>query len=306
MSEIIILNAITKKYSTGFFRKKEIVALSNVNFSINSGEIFSLIGPNGAGKTTLIRVIMNLIPEDSGTVLLFGEKNKNPELKAQIGYVPEQCKIPKDLRVDRFLYYWGRFSGLDGAKIKSKVDELIALLDLSSKYTAKIGELSKGMKAKLILCQAIISEPKLLIMDEPLDGIDPTSRIEIRNVLLSMKSKGVTILINSHLISEVELVSDRIAIIQKGEIVKIDSVQNITATDQRVNILFTLTDGDKLHELRTRYQFETQSEFNFVLTAEDGSLNAVIHDLQSYGAEIKKIEYLKTSLESEFIKVINK
>jgi len=249
--EIIETKNLKKEYVSGSFNKQKVTALKNFSFNVQQGEIFGLLGPNGAGKTTLVKVLLGIVFPTEGDVTIFGESIKNENYKNKVGYLPENHKFPNYLTGEEVLSYFGQLSGLSNQTVKNRSDEYLKLVDMEKWKKTKIKKYSKGMMQRLGIAQALINEPDLIFLDEPTDGVDPIGRKEIRDILIGLKDKGKTIFLNSHLLSEIELLCDRVAILNKGELVKEGTVDEITSgsnqhtfsvsdlSDEVMNILLT-------------------------------------------------------------------
>jgi ABC-2 type transport system ATP-binding protein len=272
--------------------------------TIEKGEVVCLIGPNGAGKTTLIRMLLGFLQPSGGSMTLFDRSHVDPSTRNFLGYFPEKAKYPSTLRVGQFLGYWGSFSGLSGYQLSSRVDEVLSLVKLEQKRNALIKTLSKGMAVRLGLAQALINDPQLLILDEPSDGLDPLGRIELRRLTCALRDRGTTILMNSHLLSEVEKVSDRVAIMDRGKILRIERSGFLLSLGQQTTITFSLSDGGKLPELKSTFR-PTENANHYEVTINDGSeLDEVIKQLSDIHASIINVSKREDSLESLFLSLI--
>lgn len=228
---VIETNNLSKVYESKFSKQK-VNALNNFTFSVEKGEIFGLLGPNGAGKTTLIKILLGITFPTNGIAKIFGKDSKTCKWKKQAGYLPENHKFPSYLNGEQVLNFYGQLSGLNnGAELSKKIDEKLELMKLSQWRKTKIKKYSKGMMQKLGLAQALLNEPELLFLDEPTDGVDPIGRKEIRDILTGLKSQGKTIFLNSHLLSEVEMICDRVAILNKGDLIKEGNVDDLTTSE---------------------------------------------------------------------------
>src|SRR5690554_3065997 len=211
---VIETSGLTKVY-TSSFGKKKVEALIDLNLSVSHGTIFGLLGPNGAGKTTLVKLLLGINFPTAGNAKILNEEPDNYLIKSRVGYLPENHKYPSYLTGGEVLNFYGRLSGIDGIELSRKIDELLELMQLRKWKKTKIKAYSKGMMQRLGLAQAMINDPELIFLDEPTDGVDPIGRKEIRDILLQLKNKGKTIFLNSQLLSEVELITDRDGILNK-------------------------------------------------------------------------------------------
>ena len=209
-----------KDYSTGFWGKKTNV-LKGVSFSVNKGEIFGFIGPNGAGKTTTFKSILNFVSISKGEILINGKSNLANSIKNNIGYLPESPYFYDYLTGQELLYYMGNLHSVDKKVLQDRMDELLEKVDMTYARNIQLRKYSKGMLQRIGVAQSLINNPDLLILDEPMSGLDPIGRREIRDLILEQKQKGKTILLSSHILSDVESLCDRVGVIINGLVVKI-------------------------------------------------------------------------------------
>jgi ABC-2 type transport system ATP-binding protein len=236
---ILEVDNLHKTFRIGFFRKR-IEAVRGVGFKVKRGEIFGFVGPNGAGKTTSIKMMLQLIYPDRGSVKIFGMPTGDPAARARLGYLPENPYIYTYLRPLEFLDLCGQLTRLDGPTRRRRSHELVERLGLSHALDRPIGRFSKGMMQRLGVCQALLHEPELLILDEPFSGLDPIGRKDIRDILLEQKAAGKTLLFTSHVLSDVELLCTRVAIVQRGALVACGALRDLLQQDiRRVEIELT-------------------------------------------------------------------
>jgi ABC-2 type transport system ATP-binding protein len=203
-------------------------ALKGISFQIFKGELFSLLGPNGAGKTTTLRIISGLTTPTSGNIYIFGKDLFEDELwaKRRIGLVPQQINLDLELTVEENLFIHGLLFKMSLKEIKEKIEELLEMADLSERRKSKVKELSGGLRRRLLIVRALMHSPELLLLDEPTVGLDPHIRRKIWSFIKNIQAKGTTILLTTHYMEEAETLSDRVAFINKGEIVAIDTPSN--------------------------------------------------------------------------------
>lgn len=237
MKEIILFENVSKTYNLGLGEKK-LPVLFDVSFNVSEGEIFGFIGPNGAGKSTTIKLILNLIYPDKGNVLVFGDKPDNTENRKLIGYLPEIPYYFDYLTPEELAWFSGKIVGLSEGEIKKRCDELFAKLLFEEHRKKKIKELSKGNAQKAGIVATFIAHPKLLILDEPMTGLDPVGRKLVGDLILEFKEKGHTIFLTSHILSDVERFCDRIVIIHQGKISIFDSKENLLKSGKSLEEIF--------------------------------------------------------------------
>lgn len=219
MTEIAIeSHDLTKQYRGKARGTNVIKALGGVSLRVEPGQIFGLLGQNGAGKTTFIKILLGIIAKTSGEATVFGKPAGSIEARRKIGYLPEQMRFPWHHTAYSALDYYGQLSGMTTKEIHERRDELLTLVGIQARAKDRVVKFSKGMVQRLGLAQAMIHRPPLLILDEPTDGLDPRARAEVRGMLNTLKQQGVTIFLNSHLLQEVEVMCDRIAILDRGQL----------------------------------------------------------------------------------------
>ena len=247
-SEFVVLKNLTKNY--GVFR-----ALDNVSFDIKEGEIFGYIGPNGAGKTTTLKILVGLTTDFQGEVLIGGYKvpKQKDEIHKLLGYLPQNVAFQEWRTVNHALNTFGRLSGLNSAEIEDRIPQILDLLALSDVRHKKISQLSGGMTQKVGLAQALLHNPKLLVLDEPLGGLDPISRHQFKEIVLELGKKGTTILFSSHILSDVQDVADRIGIISRGHIKQIGTLNELKSrlSPQKVVEVLLAYASDKWQEFKS-------------------------------------------------------
>ena len=302
---IITTKNLTKEYSAKSFSKEKILALNNFTFEVQSGEIFGLLGPNGAGKTTLIKILLGITFPTNGEIKIFDKDISNESYKTKVGYLPESHKFPNYLTGEQVLNYFGKLSGMNSKDVKKKADEYLKLVDMEKWRKTKIKKYSKGMLQRLGLAQAMLNSPELIFLDEPTDGVDPIGRKEIRDILSRLKQAGTTIFLNSHLLSEVELICDRVAILNKGVLIKSGRVDDITAISD--NYVFTISEPDEsiTSRLIANYKvtLSSKNEFSFNTDSIE-DLNKLVDFLRQNNILIHGITREKNTLEDMFINLI--
>ncbi|MEO8666821.1 MAG: ABC transporter ATP-binding protein [Ignavibacteria bacterium] len=302
---VISTKNLSKEYSTKNFSKDKILALNNFSFEVESGEIFGLLGPNGAGKTTLIKILLGITFPTEGEIKIFNKEISDESYKFKVGYLPENHKFPNYLTGEQVLHYFGKLSGMNSSDVKKKSDEYLGLVDMEKWRKTKIKKYSKGMLQRLGLAQSMLNNPELIFLDEPTDGVDPIGRKEIRDILNNLKQEGKTIFLNSHLLSEVELICDRVAILNKGSLVRLGRVDDITSVSD--NYIFTTSDMDEslLNKLLSNYKATLNGKNEFCInTMSPEELNSVIDILRQNRVLIHGIVREKNTLENMFINLI--
>ena len=303
------VDAIEKTFRSGMIRRTEVKALRGVSFSVKRGAIFGLLGPNGAGKTTLIKILLGLVSPTGGKAELLGRHSGDLVSRRSVGYLPEHHRIPGHLSGETALYYYGGLSGMSPSEVKQKKDALLSRVGLSEFSRMSVTQYSKGMLQRLGLAQALLHEPELLILDEPTDGVDPVGRREMRTLLQELKSEGKTIFINSHLLQEVELVCDRVAMLVKGELRREGTVEEFTTKKQPdVNFVVVAEEAalkKALGKLVSSPFLKEGDVTRFQLSSpEKSDVNHCVDLLRQNHIDIVSIAPLRDSLEDAFLDVV--
>lgn len=290
-------------------RYKDVLAVDNVSFTIEEGEIFGLLGPNGAGKTTAINALIGITRLDSGEITIFGKNPKDHELeiKRDLGVVPQDLAIFEDLTAYENLCYFGKLYGLKGSLLKERVEEALKLTGLMEKKKEYPRKYSNGMKRRLNIACAIVHHPKLIIMDEPTVGIDPQSRRHILQSVQQLNKKGATIIYISHYMEEVEEICTRVVIMDQGRVIakgSKDELKALMTSDQRVVIVlstlnYTLVDNiKKLAGVKEVYV--NGNELTVISRKNSKNLNGIINYVAE-SSEILALNVEQPSLETVFL-----
>jgi ABC-2 type transport system ATP-binding protein len=227
MSAIEILG-LEKTYSVGFWRKRPKQALKPLHLTVEEGEIFGFLGPNGAGKTTTLKMLMGLVYPTTGTARILGMEIDDPRMKAQIGFLPEQPYFYDYLTARELLEYYGRLSGMSSGDRSKKIDEMLGRVGLTNSADVQLRKFSKGMLQRVGIAQAILHNPRVVFLDEPMSGLDPIGRREVRDLIEQLKNEGKTVFFSTHILSDAEALCDRVAIINLGELRRVGSVSELT------------------------------------------------------------------------------
>ncbi len=301
------IKGLSKIYSSHSGRKK-VEALKDFSLDVESGSIFGLLGPNGAGKTTLIKILLGITYPTTGDAFILDTPISNYLVRKKIGYLPENHKFPNYLTGGEVLKYFGQLAGAETAGIENRIDNLLELVKLTKWKKSKIKTYSKGMMQRLGIAQAMINNPEVIFLDEPTDGVDPIGRKEIRDILANLKSEGKTIFLNSHLLSEVELVTDRVAILNKGTLLRTGSVYELTETKEEYKVEVDSENlSDEISSAGLSFNLKPQKlKGSFLLNVtNEKELNDFIDFVRMRKILIKEIVKVKNSLEDLFINLIN-
>ena len=223
---------LEKTYMVGFWRKRPKCALSPLQLTVEDGEIFGFLGPNGAGKTTTLKLLMGLVFPTAGTARILGREWTDPSVKAQIGFLPEQPYFYDYLTAHELLEYYGQLSGVPPKERKQRVEQVLDQVGLSDVQGVQLRKFSKGMLQRVGIGQAILHDPRLVFFDEPMSGLDPMGRREVRDLMEQLKHQGKTVFFSTHILSDAEALCDRVAIIHQGELRGVGAVEDLTSSVQ--------------------------------------------------------------------------
>lgn len=297
---------LIKDYTMGFLRKR-VRVLKGVSFSVIEGEIFGFVGPNGAGKTTTFKTILGFVPPTSGRIKIMGKPLGDVEVKKYVGYLPENPYFYDYLTGEELLHYMGELHGLNGGRLSKRVDELLEKVNMSHAKRIQLRKYSKGMLQRVGVAQALINDPEFLILDEPMSGLDPMGQREIRELILEQKKKGKTILLSSHILSDVEALCDRVGVIIGGRVVKMGELGKLfdeIHTDYEM--LLKGVDEEivnKLSDLRVT----VEKRAGFIILKFDEDIKASVLDAVSKSqADIVSLHPLRKSLEGLFVQEAHK
>lgn len=222
-------NQLEKSYAVGFWRKKPRVALRPLNLTVQEGEVFGFLGPNGAGKTTTLKLLMGLVFPTAGTARILGMDLDDPQIKAQVGFLPEQPYFYDYLTAKELLEYYAQLSGVTARERSTRVEKVLARVGLTNAARVQLRKFSKGMLQRAGLAQAIIHEPRVVFLDEPMSGLDPMGRREVRDLIQELQQEGKTVFFSTHILSDAEALCDRVAVIHEGELRGIGAVAELTS-----------------------------------------------------------------------------
>lgn len=300
MTEYAIETMGLEKIYRSRFRGREIKAVSNLTLRVPAGVKYGLLGANGAGKTTFVKMLLSAVNPTSGSAALFGRDARDPEARRPVGYLPENHRFPTYLSGWGMLDFYAALSGLPSNERKRRIPELLDLVGLSDWGDVRIKKYSKGMLQRLGLAQALIHSPKLLILDEPTDGVDPVGRRHIREILNNLTGTGVTIFINSHLLTEVESFCDYIAILRKGELA-LEGKMDVLLTGRGYRVVASGVPRQALDDIPGASIIPTQDGIAIQVTNREEA-NLVIDAVRAAGGFIDSVSASSISLEDVFMR----
>ncbi len=298
---VVEIENLTKDFSVGFWRKRPLRALDNLSLQVHKGEIFGFLGPNGAGKSTTLKILMNLLHPTSGSARILGRSVDTVSMHQAIGFLPENPYFYDYLTPAELLTYMGRLCGLREPALSQKVDALLANVGLTHARDLQLRKFSKGMVQRIGIAQALINDPEIVFLDEPMSGLDPLGRMEVRRIIASLKARGVTVFFSSHILPDVEAICDRVAILNQGKLQEVGALEDILKvgieghevilagwTAEMLDAVRNRCDevrpmGDRLHlRAGNREQLEDLLSFAFEHKLELISVNPIRPSLEEY------------------------
>jgi ABC-2 type transport system ATP-binding protein len=287
-------------YSVGFWRKKPKCALRPLTLTVPEGEVFGYLGPNGAGKTTTLKLLMGLIFPTGGSAKILGMDLGDARMKAQIGFLPEQPYFYDYLTAGELLDYYGQLSGVPGRERKQRVAAVLERVGLPDVERVQLRKFSKGMLQRVGIAQAILHDPKLVFLDEPMSGLDPIGRREVRDIIQGLKDEGKTVFFSTHILADAEALCDRVAVLHKGELRGVGLIAELTSTVQdRVEVL---CQGTAAAAALAALAFECH-EVGDMLRAvvAQGKLDAALDAIRRANARLVSVTPRRNTLEEYFV-----
>ena len=245
----IEIRGLVKDFAVGL-RGLRLRAVDHVSFAVRPGEIFGLLGPNGSGKSTTIKLLLGLLEPTAGGCAIFGVPSGKVEARRDVGYLPEAPNFYRFLSGRELVVFYGRMCGLAGAALRQRVEEVITLVGLAGAADRRVGTYSKGMLQRIGLAQALVHDPRLLILDEPTAGVDPVGSAEMAELILALKARGKTVLITSHLLGQIEDLCDRVAILDRGSLVAEGNVSELAGAPGRLSFETDALPSEEIAALR--------------------------------------------------------
>ena len=299
MSEIVIdISETRKRYSGG------VEALRGVSLQVPRGGIFGLLGPNGAGKSTLVKILMTIVRPTQCQGMMLGQPIGHKATLARVGYLPELARFPEYLKGGEVIRYVAGLSGVSAKRAKVRSEELLELVGMKEWGNRKMGSYSKGMKQRIGLAQALVNDPEIVFLDEPTDGVDPKGRLEMRAILQRMRDEGRTVFINSHLLGELEMICDSVAIMDEGQLVRQGTVQELTEKSRRYEIRIGQNVSRGLADRLKRDGVEINDDTLSVYQGTAEPMQPIIDALRAEGVTIVEMREVRQSLEDLFMESV--
>src|SRR5579863_7191695 len=295
---------LTKDYPFGFLHLKKKRSLEGLTMQVEDGEVFGFLGPNGAGKSTTIKLLAGLIFPTAGTAQILGRPISDISMHQDIGYLPEQPYFYDYLTAAELLDYFAQIHNFKATERRERVDRMLKKVGLETARKIQLRKYSKGMLQRVGLAQAILHDPKVVILDEPMSGLDPVGRREVRDIILELKREGKTVLFSTHILPDAEMLCDRVGVIAGGKLRGVGAPGSIVGVKSAgMEIVFELLDGAAVQKIRGK---TTKSGANYRMSVGDAELYAALEELKGAGAKIVSVTQIKPTLEEFFMELVGK
>jgi len=312
MSYIIEIENLTKDYEVGFWKKKKVRALDGLNLQVESGQIFGFLGGNGAGKTTTIKILMSLMFPTAGSAKILGSDISDTKMHSRIGYCPENPYFYDYLKASELMNYFGELFGFDAATRKRKTAELLTKVGLDEKdWNKQLRKFSKGMLQRVGLAQSLINDPEIVFLDEPMSGLDPIGRREIRELIAELREKGVTVFMSTHILSDIEALCDNVAILNKGKLSATGNLNELLQQSGEQQSFEINVKGVAAESLKNEIQQISGATINSkanganILVLEETDIDKILQITRQKGGTLVSIQPVKQSLEELFVAKTN-
>ncbi|MBD0373908.1 MAG: ABC transporter ATP-binding protein [Pyrinomonadaceae bacterium] len=309
MAAVVEIENLTKDYEVGFWRKRRVRALDGLSLKVESGEIFGFLGANGAGKTTTMKLLMRLIYPTEGSARILGRDISDVQMHARIGYLTENPYFYDYLTAREFLEYCAELFGYDRRERKRRTEELLERVHLDRKsWDKQLRKFSKGMLQRVGIAQSIVNDPEIVFLDEPMSGLDPIGRREVRDLIASLRSTGTTVFLCSHILSDIEVLCDRVAILKRGRLVEQGRLETLRAKagdEQRIEITVAGADAEAIEQhLNTLSgaSVTTTASGARIEVADERDVDKAIAALRSAGGRLVSVQPVRQSLEELFMR----
>lgn len=308
MTTVVEINNLTKDYEVGFWRKRKVRALDGLSLAVNQGEIFGFLGANGAGKTTTLKLLMRLIFPTTGTARILGRDIAEISMHHQIGYLPENPYFYDYLTAREFLEYCGELFGYEQPERSRRARDLLSRVKLEeTKWNIQLRKFSKGMLQRVGLAQALINDPKVVFLDEPMSGLDPVGRREVRDLIAGLRQEGKTVFMCSHILSDIEVLCDQVAILKRGKLAHLGNLHELRQRAGDRGLVEIVATGSAADTLR----FHLPEGDHYQLTSTPGGLRIEVRDekdvdevitaLRRTGGKLVSVQPIRQSLEELFL-----
>ena len=302
---IVEINNLTKDYEVGFLRKRKVRALDGLTLSVEPNQIFGFLGANGAGKTTTLKLLMRLIFPSEGSAKILGRDINDVSMHQRIGYVPENPYFYDYLTARELLDYCGQIFGLPSSERKKRTENLLSRVRLDEKrWDTQLRKFSKGMLQRVGLAQSLINDPEIVFLDEPMSGLDPVGRREVRDLIASLRDEGKTVFMCSHILSDIEVLCDQVAILKRGQLSQVgylDELRQTTGDPNRMEVLAAGADAKSLKPLLKNADITSSPRGLRIEISSEKEIEGVLAALRKVGGKLVSVEPVKQSLEELFL-----
>ena len=302
---VIEITNLTKDYEVGFFRKRKVRALDGLTLSIDGGQIFGFLGANGAGKTTTLKLLMRLIFPTTGSARILGHDIQDVDMHQRIGYLPENPYFYDYLTAREFLDYCAEIFGLPGTERKRRTADLLARVKLDEKrWDTQLRKFSKGMLQRVGLAQSLINDPEIVFLDEPMSGLDPVGRREVRDLIGALREEGKTVFMCSHILSDIEVLCDRVAILKRGRLAQVGYLDELRRTNDgpgRMEVVATGAEAAPLQQHLPETEISPTPRGLRIEIASEDEIEGVLAALRKTGGKVVSVQPIKQSLEELFL-----
>ncbi len=309
MNYIVEIENLSKDYEKGFWKKKKIRALDNLTLNVEGGQIFGFLGGNGAGKTTTIKILMSLIFPTTGNAKILGRDISDVKMRSKIGYCPENPYFYDYLKASELMMYFAELFGIEPSKRKAKCEELLTKVGLQEKdWNRQLRKFSKGMLQRVGLAQSLINDPEIVFLDEPMSGLDPLGRREIRELISELREKGTTVFMSTHILSDIEALCDNVAILRNGKLSATGNLHDLLTRSgeiQSFEIVVKNVSAEKLEsEIKAVSGTEIFSKANGanIHVETENDIEKVLQIVKNSGGNLVSVQPVKQSLEELFVK----
>lgn len=312
MENIIEIENLSKDYEVGFWKKRKVRALDGLNLTVGGGQIFGFLGGNGAGKTTTIKILMSLIFPSEGRAKILGEDISNTKMRARIGYCPENPYFYDYLTARELMNYFGELFSLDANKRKQKTEELLTKVGLEEKdWNKQLRKFSKGMLQRVGLAQSLINEPEIVFLDEPMSGLDPIGRREIRELIANLRDAGTTVFMSTHILSDIEALCDNVAILRGGRLAATGNLSDLLTKSGETQQFEIVVKNVSAEMLKTELEkiggatISAKANGANIQVFDEKDVDKILHLTRQNGGSLVSVQPVKQSLEELFVKETN-
>jgi ABC-2 type transport system ATP-binding protein len=309
MQFAVEINGLSKDYETGFWRKKKVRALDNLSLNVRPGQIFGFLGGNGAGKTTTIKLLMRLMFPTEGTAKILGRDISDVSMHSSIGYCPENPYFYDYLTATELMDYFGRLFGYDAATRRAKSEQLLTSVGLKApEWKRQLRKYSKGMLQRVGIAQALINDPEIVFLDEPMSGLDPVGRREIRELIGGLRDKGVTVFMSTHILSDIEALCDEVAILRGGKLAASGNLNDLLTKAGGQRALEISVSGVSADAIREKVEFiagasiAAKASGAVIEVLDEADVEAALAVVREAGGHLISVQPVKQSLEELFVR----